>query len=63
MEIITLFGGRMKKERQCIAVNGTVLTRIKKLALKLYGGERYLSRYAEDLFKKEIKSQDKKGNL
>ena len=52
----------MKKERTCVTVNEGVLTRIKELAKKIYGGERYVSRYTEDLYRKEIKSQERKGN-
>ena len=52
-----------QKARKCFTIDKGILKTIKTLANKIYGGDRYMSRYAEDLFKKEIKSQEKKGNL
>ena len=53
----------IQKGRKCFSIDKGILAKLKKLANKIYGGDKYMSRYAEDLFKKEIKSQDKKGNL
>jgi hypothetical protein len=49
------------KGRKCFSINQEVLDKFKRLSIKIYGGTKYMSRYAEDLFKKEIKSQEKKG--